>query len=57
MGTLIDMQQYKLHKQANQIATAVGSFFTMLFNFFLEYVAYPLVAAAATIRRRRVVVL
>ena len=57
MGTLIDLQQYKLRKQANQIATAVGSFFTMLFNFFLEYVAYPLVAAAATIRRRKVIVL
>ena len=53
---IIDIQEYKTRKQLEQISINVYSFFTSLFDFFLQYFAYPAIAAVATAQRKRIVV-
>ena len=61
MGTVINMQQYKLHKHkesfVQSIADTVKSWLTAIFTFFLENIAYPIIAAVATVRKKKVTVI
>ena len=60
MGTVINMQQYKLRKQSERIASSVadtvGKILSVIYNFFLEFIAYPLLSAYASIQRKKVVI-
>ena len=60
MGTVINMQQYKLRKQSERIVSSIantlGQILSVLFNFFLEYVAYPIISAYASIKQKKVVI-
>lgn len=56
MNNIISFQQYKYKKQVEHFGSSVYSFFTTIFDLFLRYVAYPMIAAVATMKRGRVVV-
>lgn len=61
MGTVINMQQYKLRKHnevfVQSIANTVKTWFTAFFTFLLENIAYPIIAAVATVRKKKVTVI
>ena len=57
MTNVINFNEYKLKKHTQGVLATIGELFTYVFNLFLEYVAYPIIAAVTTIKRRRVVVL
>ena len=60
MGTVINMQQYRLRKHneriVSSIANTVGQVLSVIYNFFLEFIAYPLLSAYASIQRKKVVI-
>ena len=59
MGTVINMQQYKLRKHneriVSSIANTVSQILSVIYNFFLEFIAYPLLSAYASIKKKKVV--
>ena len=60
MGTVINMQQYKLRKHneriVSSIANTLGQILSVFYNFFLEYFAYPMISAYASIKQKKVVI-
>ena len=57
MNNIIDFHEYKRKREISLLSSGFYDLFYTLFNLFVEYVMYPVVAAVQTIRKRKIVII
>ena len=54
-NNVIDFHAHRAQQKQEQLAVSFHDMFTMLFDFYLQYFVYPLIAAVATASQKRIV--
>ena len=57
MGTVINLQEYKLKRQVKTVVQSVCDMFLFFVNLFITYIVNPTIAATVTVQRKRVTVI
>lgn len=55
MNNVIDLNAYRAEQQTQEIATAYYDAATLMFDMYLHYFVYPLVAAVMSANSKRIV--
>lgn len=57
MGTVINLNEYKLKRQVTTVVQSVCDLMLYFMNLFITYVINPTIAATVTVQRKRVTVI